>query len=254
MKWAAAPPAMMRTAFLAISDATAALDCDSETGSGATQQDAWLVSFIDILILLLALFVLLLTHQQDGTGPMEKASQGTADPLIETVATTEPFRLALELPVLLSAPDSVAGIFNIEDELAVPSVAGTNSPEAVDTNPPTEELVSEPEMPASPATDDTVQSMAPLTTTAADSVEETAAELREEQSGPAAATNDTTPTNPDPVEVFLDAFNNSELRDRVEVSVHGGGVNLEISDSILFTPANAALTPSCNILCAKYAY
>jgi chemotaxis protein MotB len=244
MSYAPAQSQTQPPAFLAVSDATAALDCDPETGSGASQQDAWLVSFIDILILLLALFVLLLTHQQDGTGPMEKASPGTADPLIETVAATEPFRLALELPVLLSASDTLAEIFDIEDELAVPSLAGVNSTEAVDSNPPTEERVAEPEIPASPATDDTVQRIEPLATADAGSLDVTPAELQEDQSQPVAETNDTRLTNPDPIDVFLDSFNNSELRDRVEVSVHGGGVNLEISDRILFTPANAALTPS----------
>lgn len=244
MNYASARPQIPSPQPLTFNDTSAAFDDESETGSGAGQQDAWLVSFIDILILLLALFVLLLTHQQDGTGPMEKASPGTADPLVETVTATEPFRLALELPALLSAPDTLAGIFNTEDELAVPSLAGVNSTEAVDTNPPTEALASEPEMPASPATLNTVQSIEPLTTADAGSLDVTPAELQEDQSQPAAETNDTRLTNPDPMQVFLDSFNNSELRDRVEVSVHGGGVNLEISDRILFTPANAALTAS----------
>ena len=228
MNYAPARPQIPSPQPLTFNDTSAAFDDESETGSGAGQQDAWLVSFIDILILLLALFVLLLTHQQDGTRPMEKASQGTADPLIETVATTEPFRLALELPALFPTLETATEIFDIEDELAVPSLAGVNSTEAVDSNPPTEALASEPEMPASPATDDTVQSIEPLTTADAGSLDETPAEL----------------PNPDPMQVFLDSFNNSELRDRVEVSVQGGGVNLEISDRILFTPANAALTPS----------
>jgi chemotaxis protein MotB len=244
MNYAPARPQIPSPQPLTFNDTSAAFDDESETGSGAGQQDAWLVSFIDILILLLALFVLLLTHQQDGTGPMEKASQGTADPLIETVATTQPFRLALEPPVLLSAPDTLAGIFNIEDELAVPSLAGANNTEAVDINPPQAEPVSAPEMPSSSATDDTVQSIEPLTTADAGSLDVTPAALQEDQSKPAAETNDTRLTNPDPMQVFLDSFNNSELRDRVEVSVNGGGVNLEISDRILFTPANAALTAS----------
>jgi len=229
---------------LTFSDASAAFDDESDTGSGVSQHDAWLVSFIDILILLLALFVLLLTHQQDGTGPMEKTSQGTAVPLIETVTASEPFRLALELPALLSAPDTLAEIFNIEDERSPPSLTGTSSTEPMDTEAPAEALASEPERPASQATDDTVQSIEPLTTADAGSRDATAPELHELQSQPAAESHDTRLTNPDPMEVFLDSLNNSELRDRVEVSVQGGGVNLEISDSILFTPANAALTAS----------
>ena len=60
MIYAAPQPRTQTVAALAVNDPTAALDGDSETGSGTAQQDAWLVSFIDILILLLALFVLLL--------------------------------------------------------------------------------------------------------------------------------------------------------------------------------------------------
>ena len=138
-------------AALAISDPTAALDWVPESGSGATQHDAWLVSFIDILILLLALFVLLLTYHQDATGPMDKAGKDTADPVTNAVAGAEPVMLALELPVLLSAPHSVAEIFNAGDELTVRSLAGTNNKVPVETNPPPAEPVSEPALPAPPA-------------------------------------------------------------------------------------------------------
>jgi len=244
MIYGPARPQIPSPPSLTVNDATAALDCGAETGSGATQQDAWLVSFIDILILLLALFVLLLTHQQDGTDPKEKSSQGTADPLIETVSDTEPFRLVLEPPILLSALEIAPEIFDIEDELAGASSASANNPEPVETNPPQAELASKPVIPAAPTAEDTAHSIEPSTTTDAGSIDEIPAELQAVQSQPAAETNDTKLTNPDPMEVFLDSFNNSELRDRVELSVHGGGVNLEISDSILFMPASAALTPS----------
>ena len=48
------------------------------------------------------------------------------------------------------------------------------------------------------------------------------------------------PTNN--VEALLEVFETGELRDRVEVAIHPGEVNLEISDSILFDRASAALT------------
>ena len=244
MIYAPAQPQTQTPVPLTVSDAAVALDCDSETGSGAAQQDAWLVSFIDILILLLTLFVLLLTYQEAGTGQMGKVSLDTPDRLIETVASNGHFRLALELPVLLSAPDTVAEIFNIEDELSVPSLAEANSSTAMDTNPPTEVPLFGPEKPASLVTDDAVQSIEPLTTTDTGSLNATPTEPREVRSHPAAETNDARLSNSDSMDKFLDSFNNSELRDRVEVNVHGGGVSLEISDSILFKPANADLTPS----------
>jgi len=242
MIYAPARPQIPSPPSLTVNDATVTLDCDAETGTGATQQDAWLVSFIDILILLLALFVLLLTHQQDGTDPKMKSSQGTADPLIETVSDIEPFRLLLEPPILLSALEIAPDIFDIGDELAGISIASANNPEPVETNPPQAELVLKPVIAASPTAEDTIHTIEPPTTADADSVDAIPAELQAVL--PDTQTNDTKLTNPDPMEVFLDSFNNSELRDRVELSVHGGGVNLEISDSILFMPASAALTPS----------
>lgn len=99
-------------------------------------------------------------------------------------------------------------------------------------------------MPASPTAVDTVKDIEPLTTAGASSDDDTASEEHDVQSQAAAQTKDTAPETSSPMEAFLDTFNNSELRDRVEVSTHGGGVNLEISDSILFMPASAALTSS----------
>lgn len=244
MIYAAPQPRTQTPAALAFNDPTSAPDGDSETGSGTTQQDAWLVSFIDILILLLALFVLLLTHQEDGTASMEKASQDTADPVIETVAGNKPLGPVFELPVLLPAPDIVAGIFNSEDGLAGPLLAGASRTETAETNPHAEEQVSEPAMRASPATDDTVESVESSTTADADNVDRTPTELQAVELPPAAETNDTAPGTTSPMDALLDTLSSSELRDRVEVSVHGAGVNLEISDSILFMPASAALTPS----------
>ena len=234
MIYPAPQPRTQTVAALAVNDPTAAFDGDSETGSGATQQDAWLVSFIDILILLLALFVLLLTHQVDGTASMEKASQGTADPVIDAVAGNKPFRHALELPLLLSAADIVAGIFNSEDGLAGPLPAGASRTETAETSPPAEDQVSEPAMRASPATDDIVESIEPSTTADADNVNKTPTELQAVELQPAAETIDTGPGTTSPMDAFLDTLSSSELRDRVEVSLHGAGVNLEISDSILF--------------------
>jgi chemotaxis protein MotB len=51
-------------------------------------------------------------------------------------------------------------------------------------------------------------------------------------------------TSRKPMEELLDAFSNSELQDRVEVRVMGAGLNIEISDNIMFPPASAALTPN----------
>lgn len=244
MIYAPARPQIPSPPPLTLNDTTVALDGDSEFGSGATRQDSWLVSFIDILILLLTLFVLLLTYQEDATGPADRASQGAADPVVQTVTTTEPFKTALEPPFLLSVPDSIAELFNVEDGLNLLSLAGTNSTEAVNSNQPAETLEFEPGIPVSPAMENPVKSIEPLATTDADSVDGAATEMQEEHSQPAAETNGTTLTTPDPMEEFLDAFSNSELRDRVEINIHGAGVSLEISDNILFPPASAALTPS----------
>lgn len=244
MNYAPARPQVPSSPPLTVNDATAALNSELETGSDATQQDAWLVSFIDILILLLTLFVLLLTYQQDGKGPLEKAGQSTTHQLIETVTASEPFRLALEMPVLLSVPETVADIFNIEEALLSAPIAGAGNPEPAESNPPQVDLISKPALPVSPPATDTVNNIEPLTIADAGSDDDIAGEKRDVQSQAAAQTNDTAAATGEPMDVLLDTLNNSELRDRVEVSTHGGGVNLEISDSILFMPASAALTSS----------
>ena len=245
MIYAPARPQIPSPPPLTFNDTTVPLDGDSEIDSGASRQDSWLVSFIDILILLLTLFVLLLTYQEDATGPIDdKASQGTADALAETVTAREPFRTALEPPLLYSAADTVVELFNVEHELNLPSLAGTESSEAEETNPPAERLESEPETPASPATHDKVQSIVPITTTDTESIDGTETEMQEDQLPPATETSGTTLTTPKPMEELLDAFSDSALRDRIEVSVHGAGANIEISDSIMFPPASATLTPN----------
>jgi chemotaxis protein MotB len=57
-------------------------------------------------------------------------------------------------------------------------------------------------------------------------------------------TDESSAADAPPLKPLLEAFNSSALRARVEVSVHPGSVNLEISDNILFAPASAALTVS----------
>jgi chemotaxis protein MotB len=226
------------------SDITAALDGDYETESGTGRHDSWLVSFIDILILLLTLFVLLLTYREDRIGPIDdKAGQGTADAPTQTVTAAESFTTALEPPLLYSFADAEVELFHIEHELNVPSPAKIESSEAVEAHPPTEDLESAPETPASPATDDTAQSNEPLTTADTDSVQRKEAQLQEDHLQPATDTSGTMPTSRKPMEELLDAFSNSELQDRVEVRVMGAGLNIEIRDNIMFPPASAALTP-----------
>lgn len=245
MSYASAGSQLSSPLPLSFSDATVVFDGEPEFDSGATRQDAWLVSFIDILILLLTLFVLLLTYQEDATEPLnDKDSQYAADPLMQTVSITGTLVSDLEPPFLLSPVDKDAELFRRRDLEHTPSVIRTNTTDAVDTGPPVDKADDRPEAPTSPVAKRTDQSMEPLTIADASSTDGAQAVLQKNQPQPVTATDEQTLSTPDPMAQFLSAVSESELRDRVEMSVRGADVTFEIGENILFPPASAALTPA----------
>ena len=96
MSYAAAKPQIPTTAALTTVDAAASLDLDAESASVITRNDAWLVSFIDILILLLTLFVLLLTYQQDGRSA-DPGNRISSDSATEAASPSPRSRMSAEL-------------------------------------------------------------------------------------------------------------------------------------------------------------
>jgi chemotaxis protein MotB len=249
MSYAPANSRIPTTAALTPGDAAGSLDLDAEGASVITRNDAWLVSFIDILILLLTLFVLLLTYQQD-SAPGGAVGHLSSDAMTDA---DEPLQLVVDLTTLLTAPDRLADIFNLEEESAANRLALAHQ------HPPAEPLTSVEVLPAEPVrtlatTDATTQVAAASTDSRADGADQPAT-ASQEAAPPEASekTTDTGTAKADPIQVFLQTFSDHKLRDRVEVSVHSAGVNLEISESILFPPASADLTPGGTAILSKLA-
>ena len=216
------------------------LDDDAESGSVVTRQDSWLVSFIDILILLVTLFVLLLTYQEDTT---DRIRQHSADSVPATAVAAEPFRTAPALPLLLSAPDSTATVFNIEEELRAPSLNRFDSIGVPSKSSPAAQRQSGPDNSTPAPSDAGDPKEQPLNPADSNSTADASTEGQEQQAAPLAGSAGTKAATGQGMEDFLNNLRDSDLRDRVEVRAHGAGVHLEIVDSIVFAPASAELTP-----------
>lgn len=171
-------------------DATA---WERELGQGSVDQDTWLVSFVDILMLLLTLFVLLLAYKngpEQKTQPAQTVAAAITTPAVPVA--TRPVQPAAVSSVESAPPRKpmapvvgMPGMFGLPEELRMPRLMAARD---------------KPRIPDTPARR--------------------------------------------PVDQLLAKLQDSALRDRVEVTVLPDSVSLEISDSILFAPASAALTES----------
>jgi chemotaxis protein MotB len=201
--------------------------------SSPTRHDTWLLSFIDILALLLTLFVLLLAYQ-DSEMKLADAQKNTVRELSpDSVISLDVWSLLFGQQALTVTDLSTSEGFVMAGESLLPVDMGTVHPaaeRAVPVAQPAKEaqvsLVSD-EVVGAVEEDELIQAE-----------EETLDVLA--QAGSATSGAPHSPTND--VEALLEVFVTGELRDRVEVAVHPGEVNLEISDSILFDRASAALT------------
>jgi chemotaxis protein MotB len=259
MDYAASKQFVSPRGVSAAGDDSAALCWELDEGVTAARQETWLLSFIDILALLLTLLVLLLAYQdhdhrldqklaasapQNDTGsavslqtllranhaprllpPAFDAAQGYAVPgagllpqAVETIAS---------VPMTATKGGVAAGASEAPQaspELA-PSEPDTHAPVAV----PNEEIPASFEPADRLADSDPAAVSASLQSAAPPAVP---ASFATAPSPPAAA----------PLDRVLEALHNSQLEDRIEVVVGSGDVSLEISDSILFAPASAALS------------
>lgn len=227
---------------------TAALPWEGGTDDSLVKQETWLLSFIDILALLLTLFVLLLAYQD------YKPESGGAD-----VESPVPQSAQFDLSLLTFYPGETlhgdfgragAGLlplsaeegYPVGGESEAPSTA-TESAEPVSSEPLLEELSEEMSAAATPVADsqDTipVQAKASEDSKQIDSapavlaVEEPVEEL----------TDFVGPLLPTPAEVIHHAFSQSPLQQHVELLNRAGAVSIEISDNILFKPASASVSP-----------
>lgn len=223
--------AAMRThGAAAVQRAEAGLPWEQESSRHSADQEIWLVSFIDMLMLLLTLFVLLLAYQKD-TADQEGDAADTVPaqqvrPAMHVVAETEQTSTATQarLADAVVIPDATTAVHDdpvVSDLLSVSTTVGAPLRETppVLTTPARHYL----EMLADSSTKPNIATFEQIA---------------------AAATADAGTSAPpaDPVAALLADLADSTLQDRIEVTVQPGGVNLEISDSILFLPASAALT------------
>ena len=201
-----------------------------------TRHDTWLLSFIDILALLLTLFVLLLAYQ-DSEMKLADAEKHTVRELSpDSAISLDVWSLLFGQQALTVADLSTSEEFVMAGESVLPVDMSTVHPAPESAVPvvtvaqpakEAQELLVSDEVVGAVGEDELIQAEEePLDVPA--------------QAGSATSGAPHSPTND--VEALLEVFVTGELRDRVEVAVHPGEVNLEISDSILFDRASAALT------------
>jgi len=198
------------------------LPWEEGSGTSPTRHDTWLLSFIDILALLLTLFVLLLAYQ-DSEMKLAGAETHTAREI------SPDFDMSLDVWGLLSGQQALTATdlsmsegFVMAGESLLPVDMGAVHP------------ASESEVPL--LSDEVVGAVGE------DELIQAEEETLDVPAQAALATSEAPRSPPNDVEALLEVFVTGELRDRVEVAIHPGEVNLEISDSILFDRASAALT------------
>ena len=213
---------------------------------GASERhDGWLLSFIDILALLLTLFVLLLAYQDRESDQARPDVPESQPEIAETVMA--PAVPPAKLPVHLQSPIrlhiSIPNGFLPREESHLPLDAGAVSapPVGVAMDPPSAPV----DVPAA-------ETGAPVRDDAVKGNEISAAETQAKAMQPAGelapaadATSESMETAEavsDTVDKFLRAMTASGLNEQMQISVHTGIVNLEIRDNILFAPGSAALT------------
>ncbi len=218
----------------------AVMPWEQELGPDSLDHDTWLLSFADILMLLLTLFVLLLAYKDGPEVTQPDHGANVSEPVEAMVAkltTVEPqLAVAEQIPLrvapMQAAPAEVTAPAHSSKTMAKSSSAPviesvtvmTAAPSLREAAPNSMPLVKIAGMPGMYGLPDRLESSPPP-----------APQLsRVEQR---AATDNT-------AEKLLADLQDSALKGRVEVTVLPNRVNVEISDSILFTPASAALTPS----------
>jgi len=174
-----------------------------------------MISYMDIMTLLLTLFVLLLAYAQmeSKSGPVSEQAQITAD-------NAYPAALPVAQPLFSSIEQislPMAGI-------GVAQRSYISLPENAASQPGVIPLQAEPEVPLL-QTEDLQAETSPLLL-----AEASPAEQLSDTSDTAILRNS-----------FLETIQASALGDRIEVTTHQNSINLEISDNILFEPGSAAL-------------
>ena len=198
---------------------------DLETAPSVMENDTWLLSFIDVLTLLLALFVLLLAqeHQRNRTPgyeiPYEKPAEVVSEyrvappvPAPARVTELQPFA-TIQLP---SLPQIVTPLSHLR-----PPLPGRERKVAKGITRVTKSL---PE----------VTTKAPESMLASQQVQETLTTVPEQPENPQTIVS--------PADRLLEQLHGSGLTERIDVQHLSNSLRLDIADSILFAPARTSLT------------
>lgn len=226
----------------AVQRAEAGLPWEQAGPRASTDQETWLISFIDVLTLLLTLFVLLLAYQKHDEARMPEREPPAAAAQAVLASLALPAAASGEQMSVLSA----GMIPPPAQDVRSAAVNATQAAEPPDAS-ATEVLVAQAESsPASPW----LMGRAPAPGSGALMAAVQAHPLQwlnefpvmASVPEPAAVGENRPEAQDDPEQRLLADLEQSALAGRVEVTVLPDAVNLEISDSILFTPASAALT------------
>ena len=228
---------------------SAGLPWEGETDDSLAKQETWLLSFIDILALLLTLFVLLLAYQD------YKPESGGAD-----VESPVPQSAQFDLSLFTFYPgETLHGDFGHAGAGLLPLAAAegypvdgefeSRSPEpVVATEPVSKELLTD-ELPEEVSA--TAKSVAgnQATNLLEPEVLEDNGQI---EAGPPTVFAAEEPVEefpeiegpllPTPAEIIHHAFSQTPLQQHVELLNRAGAVSIEISDNILFGLASAALS------------
>lgn len=246
-----------------------ALSWELDSATTAARQDTWLLSFIDILALLLTLLVLLLAFQERdhrlAEAPVEGGQQTARVAPFSLQALLQPDSSALLVPAQF---DTAPGYALPGDGLLPQPLAEVAAGPAAAPAPevPLESVESQSSEPRDVAAPEISEQAVPAGLESGQdapqrepvAVQSPQAAPESSEHGPAAgfasplsvAQSGSAPVPVqtqiavEPLDRVIAALDSSPLRDRIEVVAGSGDVSLEISDSILFPPASAALSPT----------
>lgn len=228
----------------AVQRAESGLPWEQEGPRTGNDQETWLISFIDVLTLLLTMFVLLLAYQKHDVTAAAEPEPVVAQPVqeavpatdarqvrVETVAAVAPAEPDIERTVAVSGTKVQEPVPDAPTTAAAPQASAVPAPSSLASM-----YLADRASDAGPAGRPTTDGAHPLLWLNEDLPPPEAAPL------PEAAPAPRREPVPDPKARLLAELQRSALAGRVEVNVLPDAVNLEISDNILFTPASAALT------------
>ena len=211
----------------AIVDVMSVMDNASPQGS---DEEIWMMSYMDIMTLLLTLFVLLLAFAKVTPETIQvapKAQMATHTPAVKNKSTQAAARIAKAAPVKSQS--------SLPRAAALPTAAAATAMPAA--TPAQETISTEPSVTTPALTAFGIDAPADAITPPLKAAPQNLVPLRQEPPATASAVPATVAAR----EKLLESVRTSALGQRIELTADQDNVNLEISDNILFDPGSATL-------------